>query len=179
MSKLTSVSVDSVNYTLGGDVDLSSYVTNSALGSTLSNYAPKGNYVTKSEIFNLVYPVGSFYISINSTNPGSLFGGTWSQVQGKFLLAASDSYTAGSTGGEATHTLTTSELPNFQFRIPHVAYYDTCALTNVTESRTSMDKEGAYNTTSNSGWHNISVGANSAHNNMPPYLAVYIWQRTA
>ena len=57
------------------------------------------------------YPVGSIYMSANATNPGTLFGGTWSQIQGRFLLAADGSHAAGSTGGEATHTLTQAEMP--------------------------------------------------------------------
>ena len=40
-------------------------------------------------LFSLVYPVGSIYISVNSTSPATLFGGTWEQIQGKFLLASS------------------------------------------------------------------------------------------
>lgn len=52
-------------------------------------------------MFNLIYPVGSIYISVNSTNPSVLFGGTWEQIQDKFLLAAGTAYTAGDTGGSA------------------------------------------------------------------------------
>ena len=51
-----------------------------------------------------IYPVGSIYMSVNSTNPGSLFGGTWEQIEGKFLLACDSTYTAGSTGGNSSHT---------------------------------------------------------------------------
>ena len=59
-----------------------------------------------------VWPVGSIYMSVNSTNPGTLFGGTWTQLQNRFLLGAGSSYTNGATGGEATHTLTTNEMPS-------------------------------------------------------------------
>ena len=58
-----------------------------------------------------VYPVGSIYMSVNNTNPSTLFGGTWQQIQDRFLLAAGATYAAGATGGEATHTLTTDEMP--------------------------------------------------------------------
>ena len=58
------------------------------------------------------YPVGSIYMSVNSTSPATLFGGTWVRLKDKFLLGAGDTYTAGDTGGAATHTLTTSEMPS-------------------------------------------------------------------
>lgn len=66
----------------------------------------------KKEILLLAHPVGSYYWSDNSTDPSLLFGGTWERVTDKFILAAGSTYTAGSTGGEATHILTTSEMPS-------------------------------------------------------------------
>ncbi|MBQ9067731.1 MAG: hypothetical protein IJ131_01540, partial [Eggerthellaceae bacterium] len=64
---------------------------------------------------NLVYPVGSIYMSVNSANPAIIFGGTWVQLKDQFLLAAGTKYAAGSTGGSAdsvipahTHTITAS-----------------------------------------------------------------------
>ena len=62
-------------------------------------------------VIDMVYPVGAIYMSVNSTNPASLFGGTWEQIKDRFLLSAGDSYSAGSTGGEAEHTLTYGEMP--------------------------------------------------------------------
>ncbi len=63
------------------------------------------------ELVDLVHPVGSFYISEDETNPEEIFGGTWEAIEGRFLLGASEKYTAGSEGGEATHKLTVGELP--------------------------------------------------------------------
>lgn len=64
---------------------------------------------------NLVYPVGSIYMSVNSASPATIFGGTWVQLKDQFLLAAGAKYAAGSTGGSAdsvvpahTHTITAS-----------------------------------------------------------------------
>ena len=75
----------------------------------------KGIDTGVSGIIDAVYPVGAIYMSTSSTNPQTLFGGTWQQITGKFLLASSSSYAAGSTGGSAdaivvshTHTFTGS-----------------------------------------------------------------------
>ena len=63
-------------------------------------------------LLNLVYPVGSIYWSSKNTNPGALFGGTWTQIKDKFILAAGDSYSNGATGGAATVTLSVSNMPS-------------------------------------------------------------------
>lgn len=62
-------------------------------------------------LLDLTHPVGSIYMSSQSTDPSELFGGTWEQIKDKFILAAGDTYSAGATGGEATHILTTNEMP--------------------------------------------------------------------
>ena len=125
-------------------------------------------------VLDNVYPVGSIYMNVNSTNPGTLFGGTWEQIQGRFLLGMSSSYPAGSQGGEAEHTLTISELPNHTHSI--IAYSESGNDYSDSDANLSF----TYNTTKK-GWSGRtgSVGNNQAHNNMPPYLSVYIWKRTA
>ena len=121
-----------------------------------------------SAILSKIYPIGSIYISTNNTSPASLLGGTWEKIRDKFLLSESDTISAGSTGGEATHTLTVDELPSHTHNTPVAA-----------GSYTTMDGSGntwvpIYNN-SNVGY----TGGSLAHNNMPPYLAVYMWKRTA
>lgn len=76
------------------------------------------------DIINIVYSVGSIYMSVNSTSPASLFGGTWEQIKDRFLLAAGDTYANGSTGS-------------------------------------------------------VTTGDSQPHNNMPPYLTVYMWKRVS
>lgn len=110
------------------------------------------------------YPVGSIYISVNSTNPNTLFGGTWEQLKDVFLLAAGDTYSAGSTGGEATHTLTIEEMPSHTHSAAVKAY-------NIPSG---YDSAGGA-TSGSTG----ATGGNQPHNNMPPYLAVYAWKRVA
>ena len=68
--------------------------------------------ILKENFLNLVYPVGSIYWSSNNTNPSTLFGGTWTQIKDRFILAAGDSYSNGATGGAATVTLTVSNMPS-------------------------------------------------------------------
>lgn len=115
-----------------------------------------------------VYPVGSIYMSVNNTNPSTLFGGTWEQLKDRFLLAAGNTYSAGSTGGEATHTLTVNEMPSHNH--PYYRY-----------TNSGKDGPGGFykvDYENNTGYTG-SAGGGQPHNNMPPYLAVYVWKRTA
>ena len=144
-------------------------------------------------ILDNVYPVGSIYMSVNSTSPEVLFGGTWEQIQGRFLLGMSSSYPAGSQGGEAEHTLTSHEIPlhghylgqqgntsrmlptNNATNDPSQEYY----VTEVESSGSTYLKPnvtwGGYLTAGTL----IDTPYGQPHNNMPPYLAVAMWKRTA
>lgn len=133
---------------------------------------------TVNEILGLVYPVGSIYMSINNVSPVTLFGGKWVQIQGRFLLGASDVYKANTTGGEATHTLTANEMPE------HAHYM---ASGNSGGDGTWTPDAGSYlvdsvTTDKMTYWAQIGMnnaGGSAAHNNMPPYLVVYMWRRLA
>lgn len=136
--------------------------------------------VQPSDVLNLVYPVGAIYISCNSTGPATLFGGTWEQIQGRFLLASSESYPAGSTGGEVTVTLTENQIPSHTHAIGkngEMFFYmggsagEGTAGFEVGRMWENVNKGRAYTTS--------IIGGGQSHNNMPPYLAVYMWQRTA
>lgn len=128
-------------------------------------------------ILDNVYPVGSIYMSVNSTNPKNLFGGTWEQIQGRFLFGMNSSYPAGSTGGEITHKLTAAEMPTHAHYMasgngggedtwtPDAGYY---LVNSVTNDKTTWWAQIGMN----------NAGGSEAHNNMPPYLSVYIWKRT-
>lgn len=141
---------------------------------------------------DLIYPVGSIYMSINATNPKELFGGTWEQIQGRFLLGMSSSYPAGSQGGEATHTLTTSEIPFHNHAIGQEGNTSKILPTQIAVSDSSQSEYVTTLQGGASGWYKSSVAWDGristrnqtspygqSHNNMPPYLAVYIWKRTA
>lgn len=120
----------------------------------------------------MVYPVGSIYISVNSTSPASLFGGTWEQIEDRFLLAAGSTYGAGSTGGEAEHTLTIDEIPSHTHEVTR--YTSTGDLTGTGYSRDQNVK-----TVKDTAYGPYPTGGGQPHNNMPPYLAVYMWKRVA
>lgn len=125
-------------------------------------------------ILDNVYPVGSIYLSVNSTNPKTLFGGTWEQIQGKFLFGMSSDYPAGSTGGEATHQLTQDEMPKHN----HVIYYPNDGGPDV-GAAIGFPEAGSNKTWWAAACMTGGTGGNAAHNNMPPYLSIYIWKRTA
>ena len=141
--------------------------------SVKSITAEQGGSGGSVDVLNSVYPVGAIYMSVSSTNPSVIFGGTWEQIQDKFLLACGSSYLNGQTGGESTHTLTVDEMPNHSHVLGR-PFYKFSELTyglfgDVFKGELFQD---ASQTTS-------STGGNQPHNNMPPYLAVYMWKRVS
>ena len=115
------------------------------------------------------WPIGSIYMSTKSTNPSTFLGGTWTAITGRFLVGAGTDYPAGTTGGEATHTLTVEEMPAHA----HPSTTPNMIQNTATGSSTyGYIGDGSYE---NSG----TSGGGQAHNNMPPYRSVYMWERTA
>ena len=143
------------------------------------SYKPLSEFGDSGLSLSDIYPIGSIYLSVSSTSPATLFGGTWEQIKDVFLLAAGDTYSAGSTGGEATHTLTVAELAKHSHDIitdgtgKYVGFNDG----NMSPDYVRND----YTDTSNIGNQYVTteVGGNQAHNNMPPYLTVYMWKRVS
>ncbi len=137
-------------------------------------------------IVDLIYPVGSIYMSVNATSPATLFGGSWTQLKDRFLIGTGTTYAAGATGGEATHKLSVAEMPSHnhgfkdgshtflwgQTKTNNVYLNNAIAVAGNTPSNNAMTSQNVWNSTNSS-------GSTSAHNNMPPYLAVYMWKRTA
>ena len=122
----------------------------------------------------LPYPVGAIYMSVVSTSPATLFGGTWAELGGRMLIGKDGTYTAGSTGGAATHTLSVAELPSYNLDI----YVNTFKLYYAQTNASGGSGVGGLGTTG-SAFNAKSGGSGAAHNNMPPYLSVYMWKRTA
>ena len=135
-----------------------------------------------------IYPVGSIYMSVVDTNPSTYFGGEWERIQDRFLLCAGTSYSAGATGGESSHTLTISEMPNHGHGGGiNVQGYEGWPKIKTDTFGVYINYEssgGNYfhpnvslNATTTSGISVYNNGGGIAHNNMPPYLAVYVWKR--
>lgn len=121
-----------------------------------------------------IYPIGSIYISVNNISPGAAFGGEWERIEDVFLLSAGGSYNAGDVGGEAEHILTEEELPSHVHSLKTDLKGDT-----IWPSYTSYVggwSQYPFSEKTLSG-ETTSVGGNAAHNNMPPYLVVYMWKR--
>lgn len=220
-------------------------------------YRKSDEVAVMDEVVSKIYPVGSIYMSMNNVNPRSIFGGTWEQIKDTFLLSAGDNYKAGAIGGEATHVLTTAEMPvhnhsysgntgnqsaghthSFSATTGTVSSdhgHSGTTSTNGNHQHTLFERSGVFAKGSSStksigydgshtgettspivaaGNHNHSfstggisanhthgvsgttggasaghthkfsgntgnAGSGSAHNNMPPYLCVYMWKRTA
>ena len=134
-----------------------------------------------------IYPIGSIYISVNSANPKDIFGGTWEQIKDRFILSAGDTYEAGSIGGEATHILTMNEMPKHDGHIAAQiaggvpAAGNLKGFVNQSVATPYGDSGRGWNVFAGNELHpaGINQGGDAAHNNMPPYLAVYVWKRTA
>lgn len=118
----------------------------------------------------VIYPVGSIYMSTENTSPASMFGGTWEQIKDKFLLSAGDAYSAGSTGGEASHMITQTEMA--RINLP----FSTEAGSSPNKSMLNSNSVWTYGKTP------IFLdfernGAQTPLSLMPPYLVVYCWKR--
>ena len=170
-------------------------------------------------------------MSVNSTNPGTLFGGSWEAIENTFLVAQGSSFTAGSTGGTMTHThttntgttggtaITTAQMPAhthtrgtmeisgamapahsagicwYNVALTSGAFYTSDSATNcgkpslsgtftgdhVAQFRASRSWTGATSSVGSGSAHTHSQSSvsTSSGNNLPPYMAVYMWKRTA
>lgn len=128
---------------------------------------------TVNNYWKTVFPIGYTFITTDSDfDPNTSFGGTWVRIKDRFLLASGDTYTNGATGGEATHTLTINEMPSHTHEPISLAYGNP----NTAPQGLNYAENGVGKQTK--GWLS-SAGGGQAHNNMPPYLAVMIWKRTA
>ena len=153
-------------------------------------------------LLDKTYPVGSIYMSVNETSPGTLFGGTWEQIAGKFLVGIGNSFAAGESGGAKAHSHTTEkhaltihEMPKHNHDGLYYSYIDTENLVTLNGGTVSYhipwgsssyagdygagsgEKELITGTTGGGAEH--GHGNTGITSNLPPYLAVYIWKRTA
>ena len=131
-----------------------------------------------------IYPVGSIYMSVNDTEPSNLFGGAWERIKDRFLLSCGDIYEANSVGGEAEHILQSEEMPSHSHGIVSGENYLLASTGSVDRTTVAQGTEKTNILTSADGviratQNTYASGSGKAHNNMPPYMAVYMWKRIA
>ena len=141
--------------------------------------SPSGK-IDLSSLWDQIYPVGSIYITANATNPSVLFGGTWEQLKGKFLVGVdssdTDFETSGKTGGEKTHILKIEEMPSHN----HTLYGSPYGSADWIEGGVQRVKYDVNQKTASNTYPigpAFDTGGSQAHNNLPPYMTVYMWKR--
>jgi len=141
-----------------------------------------GTLSQMSLILNHVYPIGSVVTLGVSTNPATLFGiGTWTAIAGKVIVGIDGTQTEfdtlNETGGEKTHVLTEAELAahkhieGFANASGGVGTYGNVTTTSASAFALAGANQSHANTS--------SVGSDTAHNNLQPYIVKYVWERTA
>ena len=166
----------------------------------------KGETGSIKNLLDKTYPVGSIYMSVNSTDPSTLFGGTWERLKGRFLIGAGTNteinsneeygnlghgdpnFLGGETGGEYRHQLTITEMPEHNHDTND---YAVVVNKNAVQIKSNMGAKPVINeeytnimpnikaTKNEDGNRTGLTGGDGKHNNMPPYLAVFMWKRTA
>ncbi len=176
------------------DNNLQSQITNEAttrqnIDSSLQ--AQINAKLNSADLLNSIYPIGSIYMSANNISPANFIGGTWESIQDRFLLGAGLTYSGGAVGGEASHVLTTNEMPSHHHSVLGAdrAKDSYCYAASTHSTNGSAVLGGPPKNTNvhayydNGGYisdpYIANTGGGQAHNNMPPYLAVYMWKRTA
>lgn len=153
-----------------------------ALGELKNGIGPDAYAIYQQVLAAVVerdHPVGSLYFSENATSPAELYGGTWERIEGKFIIGASDTYPAGSTGGSATHRQTAKEVASHAhdigtnvsgtlMTVPQWKFYIT-SVSQVTDPNGYKCYGMATNTT----------GDGEPMNILNPYYSAYIWRRVA
>lgn len=156
-----------------------------ALQAHLNNksnpHAVQFSQLTGKALLEAVYPVGAIYMSTRSTSPAALFGGSWARIQDRFLLAAGSGYAPGTVGGASSQVLTENQMPKHR-HIFYIGEHNAAPLdVPFDKTRTAMHFSGQeqYNSGSLDGTIIGSAGGSQSFSIMPPYQAVYVWQRTA
>ena len=140
-------------------------------------------YLKGKDIIDIIYPIGCIYMSFNNTDPGTLYEGTeWEQIEGKVLVSVDSNdeelNTSNITGGEKYHILTTNELPSHSHILHEIRSDNEASGYGLTppgqpsgfSNRVIVDQNSTKRSTN-------AAGGGSAHNNMPPYVTVYMWKR--
>lgn len=186
----TGSSTPTSNKVLRGDGVGTSSWSQVDLSTDITGQLPAAN---AANVLAAVYPIGSIYTETTGINPGITFGfGSWAAFGGgRVLIGAGTSdqvFTAGATGGESNHTLTTAELASHGHNITDPGHTHPPTGNNFLEggAGTNVYTAGTVQlqlpTATGSAVTGITVnnaGSDNAHNNLQPYIVVYFWKRTA
>lgn len=127
-------------------------------------------------LLDYVFPIGSVVIRYDNQHPGSLYGGGWLRIEGRFLYATSTGGTIGATGGSGTHTLTVNEIPshNHQIILPvSTSWVASGGAALALESH----QTGTISNNGSDGRYVRYTGGGQAHNNNPAFINVAVWRR--
>lgn len=155
---------------------------------------PKGGHLKSltlediTGIANLIYPVGSIYMSLNPVNPSTLFGGTWEQIEDRFLLAAGATYKGGTENANGVSSKVTVNIPNHKHLTPlvksgnYLGFWTGGDSKSHTSSNRIVVTGGTYtNSAAATSYYTGTDGACSTDvtvpPTLPPYMAVYVWRR--
>lgn len=157
------------------------------LETTISDFPLNiiGNFSVNNQLlYDIIYPIGCLYTSYVNQNPHDLYGiGTWTRINGRVIVGVSESESefssAGKTGGEKTHVLSANEMPSH-------GHTDSVDIKNANAeakgyglTATSGFKDRVIINNSGKATHTGAAGGGAAHNNLQPYMALYMWRRTA
>lgn len=153
-------------------------------GYHASDFSPAAHnhdsaYLKLTDVLSKTYPIGAVYMSLEDTSPATLFGGTWEALGGRFLLGADGAHAAGTTGGSDTHKhgltdgygkMGISAAGELQYKYKASPQWEANWKINGTASQSSTASRV----------DGMELGGNTADaQTLPPYLAVYMWKRTA
>ena len=126
------------------------------------------------------FPVGSIYLSLSATNPSTYFGGTWELIKDKFLIGAGGSYNVNATGGSANHqhNLSSNGYAQISLHGSGETKYKELTIPSYT-ANFHVEGSSGGSISQSSSWGASLGGKTDSANNMPPYMAVYMWRRTA
>ena len=136
--------------------------------------------VSESTIGKCPYEVGDVLTTRNAADPATRWPGTsWQRITDRFILGAGGSYGVGATGGEASHVLTSEEMPRHLHSGMHWGTSSNALQFGVNGSGSGFWRLSYSSAASEANFYTGYTGGSAAHNNMPPYVALYIWERTA
>ncbi len=147
---------------------------------------PADTKINGKTLLDLIYPIGSLYLSTVDVSPEAFLGGAWQRIEDVFLLAAGSTYAPGTVGGEAEVKLAEEQLPKLSGTVnfrPWGSGSPYAGASGIISNNGEIadTANGFSGSTTEDGYRQLKIafGGGQAHNNLPPFLAVYMWQRVA